>query len=238
MSKGRLTESYVLMPGGLNLDWAALFSDIPDDANKCKLVALDNRQLSVIHDLLTNVRWYWLWNVDRADTAARTAIQDFIEELEDCLMSGCDVSALITKLDEIDTTLDTRLAALEDESTGIGSKLTSIATVLLAWQSGGLLAALQAIAALGASGVIDNLLTELMQAFNTGPGDTPYLESMAAIDTQDEITAVTVALTAIKDSIDAQTGEDLEDDLANVWSQLSAILEVVGGITEPPGTPL
>lgn len=88
-------KDYVLIPGGLNLDWQALFDVYPDDANKCYLVALDGRQLSVLHDLLSAIKWYWLWAIDKEDEQARADVLDFKNELENCLMSGCSVEELI-----------------------------------------------------------------------------------------------------------------------------------------------
>ncbi len=111
-------KDYVLIPGGLNLDWQALLDDYPDDINKCYLVALDGRQLSVIHDLLSVSKWYWLWNVEQADTLNREAVLAFKYELEFCLMSGCSVQDLIK-------TQRMLVAALAGQSVDLESDLPS-----------------------------------------------------------------------------------------------------------------
>lgn len=89
-------RNYIFAPGGLNLGWQALLDTYPDDINKCYLVALDDREISVILDLLSITKWYWLWAIDKSDDAAKIAARDFTTNLEKCLMSGCDVQQLIT----------------------------------------------------------------------------------------------------------------------------------------------
>lgn len=90
-----MSDSKVHIPGGLDLGWTALHVTYPDDANKCYLVALDNRQLSVLHDLVGTLKWYWLWGINKNDDTGRNAVLEFKSELEACLMSGCSVEDLI-----------------------------------------------------------------------------------------------------------------------------------------------
>jgi hypothetical protein len=89
-------DTYVLAPGGLQLDWYGLADVYPDQYNDCFLVALDRRQLAVLSTLVqTFLPWYWLWNVNREDEAGRSDYQDWKENLEYCLMAGCKVEDLI-----------------------------------------------------------------------------------------------------------------------------------------------
>lgn len=90
-----MSDSKIHAPGGLDLGWNALHTTYPDDANHCYLVALNSRQLSVLHDLVGLTKWYWLWGIERSDHPGRNAVLEFKAELEACLMSGCRVEDLI-----------------------------------------------------------------------------------------------------------------------------------------------
>lgn len=85
------------IPHFAGLGWAELLEFWPDADNACYLVALDNRQVSVLLSLLDQVAWcWWLWNIDASDTETGATINDFVDELKGCLMSGCSVGDLIT----------------------------------------------------------------------------------------------------------------------------------------------
>jgi hypothetical protein len=55
---------------------------------------------------------------------------------------------------------------------------------------------------------------------------------------QAQFEAIVAALGQIQTAITANSSEDLEDDLANVWGMLQSINEVLGGNNDPPPTPL
>lgn len=85
------------IPHFAGLGWAELQAFWPETDSECYLVALDNRQISVLLSLLDQVAWaWWLWNVETSDIEAGRAINDFTDGLKDCLMSGCNVSDLIS----------------------------------------------------------------------------------------------------------------------------------------------
>lgn len=102
---------------------------------------------------------------------------------------------------------------------------------------------------------IDNVRTELSSIDVTlGAGNAQSNTNLIAIDTtlgagnaqetadlnaiNTTLAGIDTALDTIKASIDSLGGgEDLEDDLANVWGQLVGILRVLGGITAT-GSPL
>lgn len=56
---------------------------------------------------------------------------------------------------------------------------------------------------------------------------------------QEALASIITALGEIKTALEAApAGEDLEDDLANVWGTLQAINTVIGGTNGPPPDPL
>jgi hypothetical protein len=64
---------------------------------------------------------------------------------------------------------------------------------------------------------------------------------------QNDIATISGRLTAIEQAIEemktalvagAATGEDLEDDLANVWKQIEGVVEILGGTPAPAPDPL
>jgi hypothetical protein len=56
---------------------------------------------------------------------------------------------------------------------------------------------------------------------------------------QETLAAISTALADIKTALDnAPAGEDLEDDLANVWGNLAAINTILGGTVVTPPDPL
>ena len=201
-------KSYVLAPGGLNLDWYALLSTIPDEANKCYLVALDNRQLSVLHNLVSVfLPWYWLWNVKRNDQTARTAIQDFTEHLQECLMSGCSVEdliktqrMLIAEVSGTSVDLDSPLPTGVYSPVGLANKFTFAG---------------------------DNI------AKIASDGNDQQTIDLNAIKTA--IENVQAELSNIKTAIESG---DLEDDLANVWGKLAEIVTILGAVSGAPVPPL
>jgi len=122
MAKKRVLQDFLdrkdvfLAPGHpFPLDWADLQNTWPDD--KCYLVAITERQLNIIHSLLTFAHYYrgfWgfptkrLWSND--DIERWDTIKAYLADLEDCLMSGCDVSVLITTIENQTTALVDALA--------------------------------------------------------------------------------------------------------------------------------
>lgn len=89
-------KDYIFAPGGLNLSWAALLRDYPDDINSCYLVALDNRQLSALLSLTGLMKWAWLWGINfKLEQETWQLIDQFRLETVEALMSGCDVALLI-----------------------------------------------------------------------------------------------------------------------------------------------
>lgn len=90
------------IPHFAGLGWAELLEFWPDEDNRCYLVALDNRQISVLLSLLDQVAWaWWLWNISTDNETAGHAINDFTDELKDCLMSGCNVSDLVATVEDL-----------------------------------------------------------------------------------------------------------------------------------------
>ena len=177
------------IPGGLCLNWDRRHEYIPDNANLCYLVALDNRQIDVLLSLLSHMRYYWLWDTQKSNLQP---IVEWLWSLEFCLMSGCSVEQLIAKLDEIKNTLASGNA---QQTLDLGNISLTIAS-----------------------------------------GDAQQTADLNTINAT--LATVTTALADIKTSIDALPDSDLEDDLANVWSQLSGVLQVLAGVSQTVGSPL
>ncbi len=84
------------------MDWQLLQNEFPDP--DCYLVALDDRQLNLIHHLLSVFpKYYRNWGYSRGtlDEQAWDEIQSWVSELEGCLMSGCKVSDLTASIDRL-----------------------------------------------------------------------------------------------------------------------------------------
>lgn len=75
---------------GVELDWQALAQ--MDDEN-CWLVALPYRAISVILSLLRYAEWRARWRP--IDDATWQQVEDFINQIEGCLLMGCRVEDLI-----------------------------------------------------------------------------------------------------------------------------------------------
>jgi hypothetical protein len=104
------------LPGrAFKFDWQKL-GQIDDE---CMLVALDQRQIAWLEDVvsrLTHSGYYnepdyiaALWGIDSKHADWRN-IQEFSEEIRYCLMNGCKVSELVGGLKDINTTLKYILA--------------------------------------------------------------------------------------------------------------------------------
>lgn len=103
-SQVNLERDWTFSPGQyFQFDWDKLQSEFPEP--QCWLVALDDREINILlHMLSVFPKYYKNWGFehkrtwDEDDETAWDEIQTFISETELCLMSGCEVSAL---LDEI-----------------------------------------------------------------------------------------------------------------------------------------
>lgn len=103
---GNWPESYNYIPGdAISLDWDALkqmFQD-SDGSNQCLLVAVDWRSVSVLVSCLRFAEYWHLWGLPGepahwtpVDRQRWKEIAAFVAELENCLMSGCNVQDMIT----------------------------------------------------------------------------------------------------------------------------------------------
>lgn len=109
-------DQYV--PHFAGLGWEELLTFWPDDDNVCYLVALDRRQISVLLSLLDQVAWcWWLWNVSPGDAETGQGINDFTDELKDCLMSGCNVGDLVTSLENLTSVIEACCEKMAGRST-------------------------------------------------------------------------------------------------------------------------
>lgn len=97
-------QSYNYTPGdAVELDWAGTKAMFPDSANTCMLVAIDWRSISTLISVLRFAEYWHIWGLptrkeqwSEAQKAQWYEITAHIAELENCLMSGCNVQDLIT----------------------------------------------------------------------------------------------------------------------------------------------
>ncbi|MFQ5580272.1 MAG: hypothetical protein ACE5FZ_06640 [Nitrospiria bacterium] len=143
MSKTRPTydsqrdrENYTFHPGRqFHLEWNP-------DPGACYLFALDERQASLLRTMLAVFpKYYWVWAIpgpmsewDAATQQQWVDISDFVEELEVCLLSGCDVSQLITQMTRIADALE---GQQEQTITIDDALLDSIKALIETWEAGG-----------------------------------------------------------------------------------------------------
>jgi len=100
-------SSYQYLPHFAGLGWEELLIHTPSEDNNCYLVALDNRQISVLLSLLDQVAWcWWLWGIAFGDETMGRVVNDFTDGLKDCLMSGCNVGDLVEVLSGIRESID------------------------------------------------------------------------------------------------------------------------------------
>jgi len=113
MSRRRTIEWFaaqkqvIIAPGHVfPLVWDDLEATWPD--NRCFLVALDERQLNVVHSALSIAYYYKsFWGMKhrsgwvQADFDRWDTIHAFLANLEGCLMSGCNVEDLIASVDSL-----------------------------------------------------------------------------------------------------------------------------------------
>lgn len=208
---------YIPAKGPFSLDWDKLqsFND------RCFLVALDEWQISVLlAHLAVFPQFSHIWSLPRRaewDAGLHQKwedIQDFVEELERCLMSGCDVELLIKSNLMV-------AAALSGDSVDLDADPSTIMT-----------------------GIKDYAVTGVSPQFVANSGSNLADVSENAAD------QATIDLNAIKTAIDAlelamqdvktaiENGQDLEDDLANVWNTISAVATILGGTVGLPPIPL
>lgn len=201
-------------------DWSSLVAMHPDDENVCFLVALDRMQIDVILSYLSMAGYYRLWGLPNrkqwgaTETQQWDDIQSFIAGLEYCLMSGCNVELLIKSNLLI-------AAAISGDSVDLDDDISDLITGVKDYASIGLSPQLIANSGNNLADVTENL------------SDQQSLE-LAAIKTA--IDNLETALQDIKATIEA--GEDLEDDLANVWNAVSAVATILGGTVGVPPIPL
>jgi hypothetical protein len=95
---------------------------------RCYLVALDERQLSVVLSALRVAEWPTRWHT-KAWEADWPPIEAWVAGLEECLMSGCDVGALTDTIQAGFEQLHTDMTALvnKDVTTDLTDLLTDLA---------------------------------------------------------------------------------------------------------------
>lgn len=201
---------YIPGLGQFSLDWDKLETF----NRRCFLVALDERQISVLlAHLAVFPQFSHIWSLPaRASWDAGLFqkwenINDFVEDLEYCLMSGCEVEKLIFSNLLV-------AAALTGDSVDLDADLDVLMT-----------------------GVKDYANTGLSPQFiaNSTTSIADILEDGAE--------QLTLDLIAIKEAIDnligaIAAGEDTEDDIANVWFTVKAVATILGATVGAPPTPL
>jgi len=215
VSYAHLARDYVFAPGL----WFALdYDKIHEDWDgRCYLVALDEYQIDFLLNLtsaIPNFYKNWGYTKQNLDKEKWKTIQEFVSLTETCLMSGCDVQLMVkTQL--------MLVAALTGDSVDLDADIETLI-----------------------SGVKDYADNGVSPQFVT-PGGDNIAEVTDAMSTQQNIDLV-----AIKDALAALTsemsnvisaieaGQDLEDDLANVWNAISAVVTVLGGTVGIPPLPL
>lgn len=167
-SELHIDRDWAFAPGHwFKLDWGKLQTAFPDPA--CFLVALDERQLNLLHQLLSVFPKYyrnWGYSRDNLDTAVWDDVQTWLAELEGCLMSGCNVGSILFELqrlnailagERITTTVDGVETTLADyRETGIRPTLREIGIAPVSWQDdlGSILTGEVSLASIAKTGLV------------------------------------------------------------------------------------
>ena len=81
-----------------------------DNDSRCFLVALDSWSLALVQASLKYAHWPSRW--EGLGQSTFEEVHQRVEKLENCLMSGCQVSDLVTAIDELKESLHTDMQAL------------------------------------------------------------------------------------------------------------------------------
>ena len=215
-SKLKVGKDYVFAPGGFSLDYDRLVEMWP--YNRCFLVALDERQLDVLHKhLAAFARWQWLWGFgprshwDAATKQKWDEVEAFVAELEFCLMAGCDVQELIITQRLI-------VGALTGQVVDLDQPLPT-------------------------SGTVDYSANGISPQLRHDGQSLAEITKDAADQHHSDFNAIRDAIAALGTKLDEleitiQAGEDLEDDLAAVWGALNTITTILGATVGTPPAPL
>ena len=212
-------KDYIFAPGGLNLSWAALLRDYPDGANRCFLVALDERQISVLLDLADLMKWAWLWGINyKLEQNQWLLVEQFRQETRDALMSGCDVSMLIDAVNGV-------AGAIEDLTGAIGGSPSGDPPVTVVSSLTGVIEAIGDI-----PGPAD--LTGVIEAIGTipGPADLSGVETALL-----PLASLSTLLAPLEDLSYLQNLTYLEKlELLERLENIVAIMSVCCGKTQVP----
>ena len=109
---------YIYTPGlQFYLDYNKLTTEYPDS---CVLVALTEQDIHLLLLLLDLTSFYKIWGFehkrdwDSADQTAWDTIEAFTNNLRLCLMSGCQVSDLITAINGVEAAIRDQNPAMAD----------------------------------------------------------------------------------------------------------------------------
>ncbi len=127
-------ENYTFHPG------RQFHLEFNPDPGACYLFALDERQSSLLRTMLSVFpKYHWVWGLpspkrdwDVATEQQWADISDFVEELEACLLSGCDVSQLITQVTRIADSLEQQQ---EPTITLDSAFMNSLKALIEAWEA-------------------------------------------------------------------------------------------------------
>jgi len=128
-------KDYVFVPNGFEMDWDAI--NAMYDQPQCYLVALGDVQIAVILALFKFLKFSHLWGFqprktwDAATRAKWDVIENFVAEMELCLMSGCSVQDVVFAIRELTAVIGSRVVDLSQpipnnldfSTTGIADKL-------------------------------------------------------------------------------------------------------------------
>lgn len=117
-----MAKRYVESADAVELDWQALGEM---DQGGCYLVALPWSGLSVLLSLLRYAEWRARWR--EVDETEWSDVKDFIEELEACLIMGCDVRDLIDAVNNSSGKLALELSRMNFNLDRIRDNLDSLA---------------------------------------------------------------------------------------------------------------
>jgi len=161
-----MAKRYVESADAVELDWAALAEM---DQGGCYLVALPWAGLSVLLSLLRYAQWRARWR--EVDSTEWSDVEDFIEELEACLIMGCDVRDLIDTINGSSNRLALELSRMNFNLDRIRDNLDSLAPDGEAYQEYGLA---NILAAIGPNLTrLDHSLTNISNAVNSVYGTVP-----------------------------------------------------------------
>lgn len=201
-SELHIDRDWAFAPGHwFKLDWPKLQTEFPDPA--CFLVALDERQLNLLHQLLSVFPKYyrnWGYSRDNLDTAVWDDVQTWVAELEGCLMSGCNVGSILFELqrlnailagERITTTVDGVETTLADyRETGIRPTLREIGIAPVSWQDdlGSILTGELSLASIAKSGLVGRRIDlNPLPGEGTGLADIVDEQGSAANDNLDTL---------------------------------------------------